>query len=73
MASSNPLPPPLYLSQNLSTNPPTPDLRSSTKSGENPTFTTEVRKQESILQDKAVGGMDNDGDHVGNVAGGLKA
>merc|ERR1712093_165507 len=49
------------------------DLRSSTKVGENPTFATTVSKQEGILGDKAVGGMDNDKDHVENVIGGLKA
>ncbi|KAH7383058.1 hypothetical protein BKA64DRAFT_712896 [Cadophora sp. MPI-SDFR-AT-0126] len=49
------------------------NLRSSTKVGENPTFATTVSKQEAILGDKAVGGMDNDKDHVGKVEGGLKA
>jgi len=49
------------------------NLRSSTKVGENPTFATTVSKQEGILGDKAVGGMDNDKDHVENVIGGLKA
>ncbi|KAG4420351.1 hypothetical protein IFR04_006557 [Cadophora malorum] len=49
------------------------NLRSSTKVGENPTFATTVSKQEGILGDKAVGGMDNDKDHVDNVIGGLKA
>ncbi|KAL2063946.1 hypothetical protein VTL71DRAFT_4440 [Oculimacula yallundae] len=48
------------------------NLRSSTKVGENPTFATTVSKQDAILGDKAVGGMDNDKDHVGNVTGGLK-
>lgn len=38
------------------------DLRSETKV-----------KEEVILGDKAVGGMDNDKDHMGNVIGGLKA
>ncbi|KAG4427316.1 hypothetical protein IFR05_017200 [Cadophora sp. M221] len=49
------------------------NLRSSTKVGENPTFAQTVSKQDAVLGDKAVGGMDNDKDHVGNVAGGLKA
>ncbi|PVH76660.1 hypothetical protein DL98DRAFT_591962 [Cadophora sp. DSE1049] len=48
-------------------------LRSSTKVGENPTFATTVSKQDGILGDKAVGGIDNDKDHVENVIGGLKA
>jgi len=49
------------------------DLRSSTKVGENPTFAETVSNEEKILGDKAVGGMDNDADHVPNVESGLKA
>lgn len=49
------------------------DLRSATEVGQNPTFAETVSKEEEILGDKAVGGMDNDADHVGNVEGGLKA
>lgn len=32
-----------------------------------------MSQEEKVLGDKAVGGMDNDADHVGNVEGGLKA
>lgn len=34
---------------------------------------TPAHLQEEVLGDKAVGGTDNDKDHVGNVIGGLKA
>lgn len=50
-----------------------PDLRDATGSGQNPTFTETESKEEAVLGDKAVGGMDDDKDHVGNVEGGLKA
>lgn len=49
------------------------DLRSATDVGQNPTFATTVSKEEAILGDKAVGGMDDDKDHVQNVTGGLKS
>lgn len=49
------------------------NLRSATAVGENPTFATEVSSEEAILGDKAVGGMDDDKDHVENVKSGLKA
>ena len=49
------------------------NLRSATQAGQNPTFATTVSKEEAILGDKAVGGMDDDNDHTGNVIGGLKA
>ena len=49
------------------------DLRSATAVGQNPTFAETVSKEENILGDKAVGGMDDDNDHTGNVTGGLKA
>ena len=49
------------------------DLRDATKVGQNPTFATQVSQEEAILGDKAVGGMDDDNDHTGNVVGGLKA
>ncbi|KAF2667534.1 hypothetical protein BT63DRAFT_426396 [Microthyrium microscopicum] len=48
------------------------NLRSSAV-GQNPTFAQTVSKEENILGDKAVGGMDNDSDHVANVESGLKA
>lgn len=41
--------------------------------GQNPTFATTVSKEEAILGDKAVGGMDDDKGHVNNVKSGLKA
>ena len=34
---------------------------------------TASKQEERVLGDKAVGGIDNDDDHVPNVAGGLKA
>ena len=43
------------------------DLRSATNAGQS------VTKEEQVLGDKAVGGIDNDKDHVPNVEGGLKA
>jgi hypothetical protein len=49
------------------------DLRDATQVGQNPTFATTVSKEEAILGDKAVGGMDDDKDHTGNVVGGLKS
>ncbi|KUJ12655.1 uncharacterized protein LY89DRAFT_688278 [Mollisia scopiformis] len=49
------------------------NLRSATQVGQNPTFAETVSKEEKVLGDKAVGGMDNDADHVPNVESGLKA
>ena len=49
------------------------DLRDATQVGQNPTFATTVSKEEAILGDKAVGGMDDDKDHTVNVVGGLKS
>lgn len=47
------------------------DLRS--KVNPNPGFTIQVEPEEAVLGDKAVGGLDNDKDHVPNVESGLKA
>jgi hypothetical protein len=46
------------------------DLRSASKTSD---FNTDTTKEEQILGDKAVGGIDNDEDHVPNVVSGLKA
>ncbi|KAG9244540.1 hypothetical protein BJ878DRAFT_567484 [Calycina marina] len=48
------------------------NLRSSA-AGQNPSFATDVSKEEAILGDKAVGGMDDDKGHVAHVKSGLKA
>merc|ERR1712071_519459 len=63
----------LHPENQSTTNNMADNLRDATKVGENPTFAQKVSKEEAILGDKAVGGMDNDKDHVGNVIGGLKA
>ena len=47
------------------------DLRS--KVNQNPGFTQVVDKDEIVLGDKAVGGLDDDKDHLPNVVSGLKA
>ncbi|MCJ1423766.1 hypothetical protein MMC29_001650 [Sticta canariensis] len=49
------------------------NLRSSTKTSDIQGFTHEVSKEEAVLGDKAVGGTDDDADHVPNVERGLKA
>ncbi len=49
------------------------DLRDQTAQRQNPTFIQRVSGEEAVLGDKAVGGTDNDADHVPNVERGLKA
>lgn len=51
----------------------TPDLRSSTTTSDTSAFTQKVSQDEAVLGDKAVGGKDDDADHVANVASGLKS
>merc|ERR1712093_397980 len=49
------------------------NLRDQTAQRQNPTFIERVSKEEAVLGDKAVGGTDDDADHVPNVERGLKA
>ncbi|KIW58565.1 hypothetical protein PV05_03073 [Exophiala xenobiotica] len=49
------------------------NLRDQTAQRQNPTFIQRVSEEEAVLGDKAVGGTDNDADHVPNVERGLKA